>query len=148
MRTNIEIDDRLMEKAQRLSGLRTKRAVVEAGLQLLVRVMEQEDILRLAGKVHWEGNLNQSREGAAAKRRSSQLPAAHPQRGTNARFVEEVLQANAPRALRPAEIRRVIQRDKGVAIAFTSIRHALGQLEERRIVEPVGDHKAWRWGAR
>ena len=32
MRTNIEIDDSLMQKAQRLSGLRTKRAVVEAGL--------------------------------------------------------------------------------------------------------------------
>ena len=65
MRTNIEIDDRLMEKAQRLSGLRTKRAVVEAGLQLVVRVKEQEEILRLAGKVHWEGDLDQSRQGAA-----------------------------------------------------------------------------------
>ena len=63
MRTNIEIDDGLLEKAQRLSGLGTNRAVVEAGLQILVRLKEQEEILRLAGKVHWEGDLDQSRRG-------------------------------------------------------------------------------------
>jgi Arc/MetJ family transcription regulator len=67
MRTNIEIDDRLMQKAQRLSGLRTKRAVVEAGLQILVRLKEQEEILGLAGKVHWQGDLDQSRAGRGAR---------------------------------------------------------------------------------
>ena len=66
MRTNIEIDDGLMQKAQRLSGLRTKRAVVEAGLQILVRLKEQEEILGLAGKVHWQGDLNRSRAGRGA----------------------------------------------------------------------------------
>src|SRR3954447_25722359 len=71
--------------------------------------------------------------------------AGRPQRGTNARLVEEVLQSNAPRALRPAEIRGTIQREKGVAIAFTSIRHALGQLESRRIVEQVADSNTWRY---
>jgi hypothetical protein len=70
-----------------------------------------------------------------------------PQRGTNARFVEEVLQSNAPRALRPAEIRSTIQREKGVAIAFTSIRHALGQLEARHLAEQVADSKTWRYHA-
>ena len=68
-----------------------------------------------------------------------------PQRGTNARLVEEVLQSNAPRALRPAEIRTAIQREKGVAIAFTSIRHALGQLQSRRVVEQVADSNTWRY---
>ena len=48
-------------------------------------------------------------------------------------------------ALRPAEIRTTIQRDKGVAIAFTSIRHALGQLEQRRVAEQVADSKTWRY---
>jgi Arc/MetJ family transcription regulator len=67
MRTNIEIDDGLMQKAQRLSGLRTKRAVVEAGLRLLVRLKEQEEILGLAGKVHWQGDLNRSRVGRGAR---------------------------------------------------------------------------------
>ena len=67
MRTKIEIDDGLMQKAQRLSGLRTKRAVVEAGLRLLVRLKEQEEILGLAGKVHWQGDLNRSRVGRGAR---------------------------------------------------------------------------------
>lgn len=76
--------------------------------------------------------------------RRGRRSAPRPQRGTNARFVEEVLQSNAPRALRPAEIRTAIQRDKGVAIAFTSIRHALNQLEGRRAAEQIGDTKTWR----
>jgi Arc/MetJ family transcription regulator len=63
MRTNIEIDDELLQKALRVSGLKTKRAVVEAGLRMLVRLKRQEDILSLVGKVHWEGNLDESREG-------------------------------------------------------------------------------------
>jgi Arc/MetJ family transcription regulator len=63
MRTNIEIDDELIQKALRVSGLKTKRAVVEAGLRMLLRLKRQEDILRLVGKVHWEGNLDESRQG-------------------------------------------------------------------------------------
>ena len=66
-----------------------------------------------------------------------------PPRGTNAQLVAEVLQASAPRALAPAEIRKAIQSDKGVSIAFTSIRHALGQLEARQAAQQVGD-KTWR----
>ena len=81
-------------------------------------------------------------KGATRTRRAS---GQRPQRGTNARLVEEVLQSNAPRALRPAEIRTAIQREKGVAMAFTSIRHALGQLEQRRVAEQVGDSKTWRY---
>jgi Arc/MetJ family transcription regulator len=63
MRTNIEIEDELIQQALRLSGLKTKRAVVEAGLRMLIRVREQEEILKLAGKVHWQGNLDESRQG-------------------------------------------------------------------------------------
>jgi hypothetical protein len=55
-----------------------------------------------------------------------------------------VLQSSAPRALRPAEIRSALQRDKGVAMAFTSIRHALGQLEGSHAVEQIADSKTWR----
>jgi len=53
MRTNIEIDDKLMKEAQRLSGLKTKRAVIDAALQMFVRVKRQSDILKLAGKVEF-----------------------------------------------------------------------------------------------
>jgi Arc/MetJ family transcription regulator len=63
MRTNIEIEDELMTEALRLTGLKTKRAVVEAGLRILIRLKRQEDILHLAGKVQWEGNLDESRQG-------------------------------------------------------------------------------------
>jgi len=66
-----------------------------------------------------------------------------PQRGTNARMIGEILKAAAPRAVRPAEIRKALQ-DNGVAMAFTSIRHALGQLEKGNAAEQVGDSKTWR----
>jgi len=87
----------------------------------------------------------QPRATARAPRRATRASAGRPQRGTNARLVEEVLQSNAPRALRPAEIRRSLQRDKGVAMAFTSIRHALVQLEERHTAEQIADSKTWRY---
>jgi Arc/MetJ family transcription regulator len=63
MRTNIEIDDRLMRQAMRNSGRRTKKATVEAGLRLLVETHAQTAIRRLKGKVRWEGDLNESRRG-------------------------------------------------------------------------------------
>ena len=65
MRTNIELDDALVERAMRSSGARTKRGVVEAALQLLVKTHEQTAIRRLRGKVEWVGNLNESRVGRA-----------------------------------------------------------------------------------
>jgi len=63
MRTNIDIDDRLMERAMRASGSRTKRAAVEAGLRLLIQTKAQTGIRRLRGKVQWEGDLEESRLG-------------------------------------------------------------------------------------
>lgn len=67
MRTNIDIDDRLMRQAMRSSGARTKRAVVEEGLRLLIRTKAQGRIRRLRGKVAWEGDLNASRLARVAK---------------------------------------------------------------------------------
>jgi Arc/MetJ family transcription regulator len=63
MRTNIDIDDKLLAQALRLTKLKTKRAVVEAGLHMLVRVKRQEAALKLPGKVHWDGDLDAMREG-------------------------------------------------------------------------------------
>ncbi|HYU12375.1 MAG TPA: hypothetical protein VEK82_07360 [Stellaceae bacterium] len=81
---------------------------------------------------------------AAAAPRATRAGGGRPQRGTNARMVEEILQAAAPRPVRPAEIRKALQ-DKGVAMAFTSIRHALGQLESRNSAEQIADSKTWRY---
>jgi Arc/MetJ family transcription regulator len=66
MRTNIVIDDQLIEQAMRVTGLPTKRAVVEAGLQLLIQVKAQTGVRRLRGKVKWQGNLAESRTGRVA----------------------------------------------------------------------------------
>ena len=67
MRTNIDIDDRLMRAALRSSGARTKRAVVEEALRLLIQTKGQSSIRRLRGKVAWEGDLDVSRAGRLAK---------------------------------------------------------------------------------
>lgn len=61
MRTNIEIDDRLMKKAMKASGAPTKKAVVEEALQLLVRVNGQGAIRKWFGKIQWDGDLDWSR---------------------------------------------------------------------------------------
>jgi len=61
MRTNIEIDDRLIDQAMRRSGAKTKKAAVEAGLRLLAETHSQGSIRRLRGKVQWEGDLSHSR---------------------------------------------------------------------------------------
>jgi Arc/MetJ family transcription regulator len=60
MRTNIDIDDRLMSQAMRISGARTKKDTVEAALRLLAEIHDQGRIRSLRGKVRWEGNLEQS----------------------------------------------------------------------------------------
>jgi Arc/MetJ family transcription regulator len=61
MRTNIEIDDLLMRQAMRGSAARTKRAVVEEALRLLIQTRRQASVRRLRGKVAWQGDLETSR---------------------------------------------------------------------------------------
>jgi Arc/MetJ family transcription regulator len=61
MRTNIEIDDKLMRDAMRATGLRTKREAVEQGLRILVRLNRQARIRRLRGKLDWQGDLDAMR---------------------------------------------------------------------------------------
>ena len=64
MRTNIVVDETLMNAAKRASGLDTKRAVVEAGLRLLVQLKRQERIRRFRGKLRWTGDLDRMRRDA------------------------------------------------------------------------------------
>ncbi|OGW62021.1 MAG: transcription regulator of the Arc/MetJ class [Nitrospirae bacterium RBG_16_64_22] len=61
MRTNIAIDDDLMARAMKLSGLATKRETVETGLRLLVRLKQQTQVRRARGKLRWEGDLSEMR---------------------------------------------------------------------------------------
>ena len=54
MRTNIDIDDSLMDSAMRAGPYSTKREAVEAGLQLLARKAAYRDILALRGQLQWD----------------------------------------------------------------------------------------------
>ena len=61
MRTNIEIDDKLLSDAMKATGASTKREVVELGLASLVKLKRQEKIKKYRGKLKWDGDLNQMR---------------------------------------------------------------------------------------
>jgi Arc/MetJ family transcription regulator len=62
VRTNIDIDDKLMKAAMKATGAKTKKAAVDAALRKVVQLKKQERILRLFGKVQWEGDLDAMRE--------------------------------------------------------------------------------------
>jgi Arc/MetJ family transcription regulator len=63
MRTNIDIDDKLMRQAMKAIGASTKKAAVEAALRKVVQLKKQEGIKKLRGKVQWAGDLDAMREG-------------------------------------------------------------------------------------
>ncbi|MHB8090290.1 MAG: type II toxin-antitoxin system VapB family antitoxin [Syntrophales bacterium] len=61
MRTNIVIDEELINKGIHYTGLRTKKELVNYALQELIRKKERKEILLLKGKLHWEGDLEELR---------------------------------------------------------------------------------------
>jgi Arc/MetJ family transcription regulator len=61
MRTNIVIDDSLMNEALNLSDYKTKKETVEEALKLFIAMKNQASIRSFKGKLHWEGNLNKMR---------------------------------------------------------------------------------------
>lgn len=63
MRTNIDIDDSVLKEVQRLTGAKTKREAVDVALRELVARYRRLGLLRLRGKVRWEGDLEESRSG-------------------------------------------------------------------------------------
>lgn len=60
-RTNIDLDDRLIRRARRLSGLRTKKAIVHKALETFVRTETRKGILRYYGSGIWAGDLKSMR---------------------------------------------------------------------------------------
>lgn len=78
MRTNIEIDDALMDQALKAGPFKTKKDAVEAGLKLLARQAAYKEILKWRGKLKWEGDESidwaapvvKAREPVAKKRRA------------------------------------------------------------------------------
>lgn len=61
MRTNIDIDDDLMEQAMKATNLKTKKETVEMGLKTLVMLQQQAEIRKFRGKLAWTGNLDELR---------------------------------------------------------------------------------------
>ena len=62
MRTNIILDDKLIERAQKLTGIKTKREVVQEALRTLILLREQAEIRSLRGQLKWEGSLDEQRQ--------------------------------------------------------------------------------------
>jgi Arc/MetJ family transcription regulator len=68
MRTNIEIDDALLAQAMRATGLPTKRATVEEGLRMLVRMRQQAEAFASLKGLGWEGDLDAMRQGRSPEK--------------------------------------------------------------------------------
>jgi Arc/MetJ family transcription regulator len=61
-RTNIELDDKLIRQARKLTRLKTKRAIVDKALELLVRSESSKGILAFQGSGIWKGDLKRMRK--------------------------------------------------------------------------------------
>lgn len=61
MRTNIVIDDTLMNDAKQISGFQTKKETIESALRLLIKVKSQSFIKKYRGKLKWQGDLESMR---------------------------------------------------------------------------------------
>ena len=75
MRTNIEIDDKLMAKAMAATGTKTKKAAVEAALTEVVQLRQQGRVRKIFGIGGWEGNLKAMREGHLPEWEAAQVQA-------------------------------------------------------------------------
>jgi Arc/MetJ family transcription regulator len=62
-RTNVLLDDKIVEDCLKATGIKTRRALIDHALRELLRHESQTKILELKGKVHWEGDLNELRKG-------------------------------------------------------------------------------------
>lgn len=58
MRTTIELDEALVERARSLTGIKTKRGVINESLRMLIQLHEQARVRELRGKLRWEDNLD------------------------------------------------------------------------------------------
>jgi Arc/MetJ family transcription regulator len=62
-RTNIVLDEDLVQAGLKATGLKTRKDLVNYALQDLLRREAQKRILELRGKVQWEGDLSEMRQG-------------------------------------------------------------------------------------
>ena len=60
-RTNVVIEDELIDAVLEETGLKTKREAIRAGLETLLRLKRQERIRDYRGKLEWQGDLEDMR---------------------------------------------------------------------------------------
>lgn len=63
IRTNVVLDEKLITQALKVTKIKTRKALIDYALRELLRHAQQKELLKLRGKIHWEGDLNKSREG-------------------------------------------------------------------------------------
>lgn len=67
-RTNIDIDEALVEMARRLTGARSKREAVDIALRRLVQKGTLYRALRrLRGRLPWDGDIDSSRRARSSR---------------------------------------------------------------------------------
>ena len=62
-RTNIVLDEKLVEACLRATGIKTRKDLIDHALRELYRHESQTKILELKGKINWEGDLDEWRQG-------------------------------------------------------------------------------------
>lgn len=78
MRTNVILDEAVVEQAKALTGIKTTRGVIDEALRLLIRLRQQGEVAELRGRLRWEGDLAALRESRAdAYRAAPERPAPH-----------------------------------------------------------------------
>jgi Arc/MetJ family transcription regulator len=75
MRTNVVLDEALVEQAKALTGIRTTRAVIDEALRVLILLRQQGQVRHLRGQLHWEGDLAALREGRSGYDLAQERPA-------------------------------------------------------------------------
>jgi Arc/MetJ family transcription regulator len=61
MRTNVEIDNKMIKEIMLLGGIKNKKDVIDSSIRNYLRFVAQQNILQLRGKISWEGDLEEMR---------------------------------------------------------------------------------------
>jgi Arc/MetJ family transcription regulator len=61
-RTNVVLDEKLLSQAKKVTGIKTTRTLLDCALRQMIQIGRQVDLLKLEGKVHWEGDLDELRK--------------------------------------------------------------------------------------
>lgn len=66
MRTHIELQDDLINQVISLGGFKTRKAAVNQALAEYVDLLKRKELLKLQGKVKWQGDLDQLRQSRSS----------------------------------------------------------------------------------